>query len=58
MQKINYKSYILTILFYFSLVTFSNSQINLGLLRRETFLKKVLKNDRVLNVSSCSLSEL
>ena len=38
--------------------TFSNSQINLGLLRRETFLKKVLKNDRVLNVSSCSLSEL
>lgn len=38
--------------------TFSNSQINLGLLRRETFLKKVLKNERVLNVSSCSLSEL
>ncbi len=38
--------------------TFSNSQINLGLLRRETFLKKVLKNDRVSNVSSCSLSEL
>ncbi len=38
--------------------TFSNSQIDLGLLRRETFLKKVLKNERVLNISSCSLSEL
>ncbi len=37
---------------------FSNSQVNLGLLRRETFLKKVLKNDKVLNISSCSLSEL
>jgi len=37
---------------------FSNSRINLGLLRRETYLKKVLKNNKVTNISSCSLSEL
>ena len=37
---------------------FSNSKINSGLLRRETYLKKVLNENRVLNISSCSLSEL
>ena len=37
---------------------FSNSKINSGLLRRETFLKKVLKNNEVINISSCSLNEL
>ena len=37
---------------------FSNSKINSGLLRRETYLKKVLKNNEVLNISSCSLNEL
>ncbi len=37
---------------------FSNSKINSGLLRRETYLKKVLKNNEVANISSCSLGEL
>ena len=37
---------------------FSNSKISSGLLKRETYLKKVLKNNEVLNISSCSLNEL
>ena len=37
---------------------FSNSKISAGLLQRETYLKKVLKNNEVLNISSCSLNEL
>ena len=37
---------------------FSNRKINSGLLKRETYLKKVLKNNEVLNISSCSLNEL
>ena len=37
---------------------FSNSKISSGLLKRETYLKKVLKNNEVINISSCSLNEL
>ena len=37
---------------------FSNSKISSGLLQRETYLKKVLKNNEVINISSCSLNEL
>ena len=37
---------------------FSNSKISAGLLQRETYLKKVLKNNEVINISSCSLNEL
>ncbi len=37
---------------------FSNSKINSGLMRRETFIKKVLRNNKVINISSCSLNEL
>ena len=36
---------------------FSNSKISFGLLKRETYLKKVLKNNEVINISSCSLNE-